>query len=295
MTKATLYLALIGTAALPAFCSADLTVGQFGDNGWYSGDTRSNTGANLLGTNDTHAGYPGTHTTADDTQIEKQIKFMHEGDDALDSTGADPGAGPLGSLNGLGYVRLDGTDQNAGKSTISIFNGTPGGFGSSSSLLGANFTASFAYFSHPNPTFRTPALAISIFGTDGGFYTLAFVDPGNVADTWETPVVNYTNGGWTLHGTGTGNNITKTLSDWAADATWGSKLYGNGAFVYEAGFNIGSSQRNNVTYIDWFQSSAFQGGQRVDFQGAAVPEPASLTAIALGGLALLRRRKNRKA
>lgn len=294
MAKTFLYLALIGTAAVPALSSADLTVSQFGDNGWYSGDTRNAAGTNLLGLNDTHPGYAGTHTAADDTQIQTQIKFMNEGEDQLDASGIDPGPAPIGSLGGLGYVRLDGTGSNSGKSTISIFDGVAGGFGASSDLLGANFTASFAYYNHPDPTFRTPALAISIFGSNSVAYTLAFVDPGNVANTWETPTVNYTTGGWTLHGPGTGNNITQTLAQWQADATWGNDLYGAGAFVYEAGFNIGSGQRQNVTYIDWFQSSAFEGGQRVDFQGAPAPEPASLTALALGALVLLRR-KLRKA
>src|SRR4051812_15896767 len=118
--------------------ASTLVVNGFGAGGWYSWDTRNTSGAQLVGTNDTHPfgptyfGVPAS--AASDTAIEKQIIFMGEGQTVNTENGNPPPApSPTGSLNSLGYVRLEGTSSNSGKSDISYVN--TGGIAPSNDLL----------------------------------------------------------------------------------------------------------------------------------------------------------------
>lgn len=252
--------------------AATLGVYKLGDHGWISGDTRATTGL-----------------PANATEIAEQIVFMGEGQNVVDAAGAFPGVGPSGSLGGLGYVRLDGTNANPGKSDISIY----GDFGSTEALLAPAFNLTFRYFNDPNPTNRTLGAGIGVLGEDGLIYALSYVDSNAIYNVWETSTINsssllrlYNNGA-------PGSSVSKTLADWEADSTWGSILFGDDARIIRFGFNLGSDQRNNLAYLDWMQSNLINGGDVVDFRDAAlapvVPEPASMAVwsmLALSGAAV---------
>src|SRR6218665_2465433 len=92
-------LAAVVLGAATAASATPLVIAGLGANNWTSGDTRNNTGAQ-----------------ATQAQIDAQIKFLAEGVIVADAAGVLPDAPPSGSLGGLGYLRLDGTDNNLGKS-----------------------------------------------------------------------------------------------------------------------------------------------------------------------------------
>jgi hypothetical protein len=258
-----------------------LVVNGFNVNGWGSWDTRDPSGVNLRGTSDSLPGNTGTYSGADDAQIAKQMIFMGEGQVVNDASGATPPASPTGSLNGLGYVRLDGTSSNSGKSDISYVNLASGGIASTSALSDPGFSASYTYFPQSNPTSREPGLNLGVTGTDSNSYIFAYVQPTYTPNAWNTASVDSSTSLFTLHGPGApASNLT--LQQWAADATWGPILFGTGADVFRLGFNIGSGQKNGLIYLDYLSTSILNGGNTIDFQ--AVPEPST---IVLSTLALL--------
>ncbi len=260
--------------------ASPVTVNQFGASGWYSSDTRDASGTNLYGKGDTQPYLIALHgaVSGDDAKIEQQIAFV---------------PGPAGSLDGKGAVRLYATDQNQGKANLSVANTTTNGFGAGTALLDPNFNASFRDYNQPVPTSRTLGLSISLFDGVSGVYTFSYLNPTNNAYTWQTFTANKNSATWRLYGTGAfgkapGGNKTQSLDDWANDATFGSVL-SRDYHIFEIGFNLGSYQRNNYTYVDWFQSNLVNGGSMVDFQAAAqsVPEPGVLPLFGTGLLAII--------
>lgn len=281
---------LCAAAALTALSgmaqAAPVVINSLGVAGWESGDTRAANGA-----------------AANAAQIAAQIKFLGEGQIVADAAGAMPTASPTGSLNGNGAVRLDGTNNNLGKSDIGFLNAN--GLAAASALTSTQFSSSYRAYSDPNETLRTVGFGIAVsnglsncgaLGTAACYYTFAHIDPNtNPANpnTWLTETVTASSGAFALYGaTGAGapggGGPSKTLTEWAADATWGFLFDDvNDYDVVRVNFNIGSSSRNGLVYVDWVQSTLLNGGDMIDFVAAdvgAVPEPGSL---ALAGLALV--------
>ncbi len=252
--------------------AAPITVNGLGEHGWVSGDTR-----------------PPAGGPASPAQIAAQIKFLGEGQNVADAAGGLPGNSPAGSLNGAGYVRLDGTNQNAGKSDISTF----GNFGPASALLSNSFSFSFSYYNDSNPTQRTLGMNIEL--SNGNIF--AYLNPSHNFDAWNTASIDQNTDAFRLYGPGgPGAAETRSLAEWAADPAW-AHLFTSGLDITRIGFNLGSSQRSNLAYLDWAQTNLLNGGDLIDFQDAElaeVPEPASLAVWSLMGVAGLAYRWRRK-
>lgn len=296
-------LVLLAGSTFSANAATEVVAG-FGQNGWYSWDTRNTSGTTLNGTNDTSPGMTstllgrsvGSPSTANDTSIEQNIMFMGEGtvaNDNGDAAGNPPPASPLLSLNGLGYVRLDGTGSNSGKSDISYVD--TNGFAAASALLDPNFNVTYRYYIQPQNTFRTLGLNIAL--TDAAkdnVYIFAYSDPA-AAPNWNTSIADNNSSLFTLFANGTSVAGSKTLSAWSTDPTYGSIIFGGNESVFRLGFNLGSGQRDNLQYLDWMSTSLLNNGDIIDFQAVqAVPEPATwFAALLVAGSVLgprLRRR-----
>lgn len=191
-------------------------------------------------------------TAADDIAIQQQIQFV---------------SGPAGSTFG-GAVSLDGTSGNSGKSSISVID--TAGFDAASNLL-TTFNATYQGYDLPNPTSRNLGFKLGIestqWGTGAGQSQNGFTairsgesawdlilvySDSSSANTWTTVNLSPILGTWQLFRQAgnpffsTPPSTTMTLTQWAADPTWGPLLFGPGARVTSIQFGLGSSQRQSI-------------------------------------------------
>ena len=274
--------------------AATVNVGAFGDQGWYSDDTRATSGTNttndLVGTNNTHAGKPGqTPTLADDAAIASQIQFVNNAPESVNA------------------LKLSfGTGTASGKATVSTIN-TDSGFATGDWRNG--FFANLRLFRETN---TNTTLKIGIQSTNWalsqvGFTAtrsgesvwdldLVYTGAGITTGSWQTAGITSSTGTWNLFDqsgnlfyTPPGNSLSLTLDQWAADATWGSRLFGAGAKVTSIQIGAGSFSVASSAYVDFLETSLLNNGDRVDM----VPEPTSIIALVggLGSLLAFRRRR----
>jgi hypothetical protein len=272
--------------------AATQLVGDFGNGGWYSWDTRTDTGTALNGSSDTSPSINstllgravGSPSAADDTTIGKQIVFMDEGQTVNDAAGNVRPAGPTTSLGGLGYVRLDPRNSNSGKSDLSYVD--TNGIAPASALITPDFDATYRYYIEAGLSFRTVGLNIALTNASlSNLYIFAYVqgdlnapslNPPPTIAGWNVASVTANTGEFSLFVSGMGNVGYNTLTGWANDPTYGPQIFGGSESVFRVGFNMGSGQQNGLNYIDWLQTSLLNGGDMIDFVGpSAVPEPAT--------------------
>lgn len=269
----------VGVCFASVAAAQTIYVNNFGAAGWYSDDTRSDAGTNLIGLNYTHPSLQnGQGTEQDDLAISQVLSFTSSFSGAADTR------------FGLGALRINGGTQNAAKSTISIID-TATGFASASSMLSDDFYATYRAYNEPNPTTRTASLRFGIQSTkwsnsQNGFtaartgegtWDLILVYTGlNEQNAWTQHTLSATEGTWRLYFQagnsyfGTRPNVEKTLAEWAADETYGQLLFGDGAVITNVQFGLGSEQRNNNTYIDYLQTNLLYDGGLIKFVDSSV-------------------------
>jgi hypothetical protein len=256
-------------AAVAALClaplgaaQAEIVVNARGVAGWESTDTR------VAGVNAT--------TNPD---IDSRIQFA---------------AGPAGSDGSLKLISPASND----KATLAYVD--TNGLGGL-----ANFTASYRWFKDSPVGAPAPALKLGIRTSDFGATPASSrigennwdkimvyepYDNPDVANTpvgsWVTQTITANSGTWSMFNRTPPGGVVNpphsslTLSQWLADATWGTRL--TGGVVVDVALGIGSGNANTVGYVDWLETSAIAGGERINF--TAIPEPATL---ALAGAALI--------
>jgi hypothetical protein len=140
-------------AMAPVAVSQNIYVNDFGVAGWYSDDTRSDAGVDLVGLNYTHAAVQdGRGSETDDSAIRTFLDFT-----------SDFAGGPS-TWQGLGALRIYSGTQNEAKSSISMIN-TDVGFASAGELLKGDFYATYRAYNAPSPTSRSVAFRLGIQST----------------------------------------------------------------------------------------------------------------------------------
>lgn len=262
--------ALLAISATSGFTQNYVT--SFGDFGWYSDDTRDGSvsatnGANeLLGLNYTHASY-GAGTAEADLKIAERIAWESPA---------------FGTPNGLGALRLSTLTPSTGrlsngKATLSLVNATTG-FAEASTLTQSSFFGSLTYY---NPATAQLALRIDIQSTlwngpqptnilGEDTWDLALVYVGSGTGAWRTDTINSTTGLWSVYKAGNASFSGalpegKTLQQLADDATWGARLFGEGAKISNIQLGVGSSSANRTGYASALQLSFLNGGRPYEF------------------------------
>ncbi|MGN6370528.1 MAG: hypothetical protein ACTHN5_19915 [Phycisphaerae bacterium] len=312
MVKATLAVlcAVSFGLASPVAKGNTLYVNDFGMGGWSSWETRDGGGTLLIGSTDSSADAASYFNTAGtssmDAKIEKQIIFMDSGKSAKSASQTFTFTGPSGSLNGDGYVRLDGTSGANGKSDLGYADLQ--GIAAASVLQDSSFAAAYRYYLQPYSSSGHPLqMTIAVHGTDGSDYTLTYIQSGSV-NGWNSVSISADSGLFALtkKGAGAVGGPSKTLQGWSGTSPYGPALFGPTASIFRVGFSIGKDQQNVEEYLDWAQITLLNGGDMIDFVGpstvvlsdtpAAAPLPTSAgmggVLLAMAGVGIFLRRRS---
>jgi hypothetical protein len=224
------------------------------------------------------------------------------------SIGVAPAGGPLPS--GAAKLTTDGT--NASKTEVSVADT----YGKAASLAGG-ISLHYSYFKDTvngnaavTPSIKLTFLNSTYGSTPGndGYVTLIYEPYWNPLgslvpfQTWTPVDIDYTTGlFWTTAGfgqpNGAGGPPLKTLADWVTtfDASSGNAF--SAADLIQLSVGIGSYTPNQVGYFDDVRLSiartTYDASYDFEATSTQVPEPGSLTLVALGliGVAALRRKK----
>lgn len=208
--------------------------------------------------------------------------------------------------NGSLWFKTDGGSSE--KSEFAISRGFDGS-GNAAGVLGtfdtlSALSADMFTLSSPGSGNQNPILRVELFSaTDNKFGQLIFdtawtpshsptftYNQWNSMDIFANPSSTWLRASGTInttYGPGAVNNGERTLSDWQ------SILNGKGYVVTSINMGVGTW---NVPYegaIDNL-SYGFTGGSSANYNFEAVPEPASMFALGLGALGLIRKRKAAK-
>ncbi len=214
-----------------------------------------------------------------------------------------------------GVLKLTTADDVNDKVEIATFDD----YGLASSTLNS-IGLSFSYYKETVPggnAFAAPALRIAIFnpsgtgsGIDDSYGQLVYEPywnqpgggaPAAPADAWQTVSIDPdtgngfgdASGGWWWTGgfgiaNAAGGPPLRSLAEWedafvaAADPDFAD------ARVVGFSFGLGSYNLDNIGYVDDFAITGTDANATYDF---VIPEPTSLTLLAIGGLTMLRRRR----
>lgn len=285
---AALGLSLASATAQNATAVADFGDGGFG-TGWQSDDTRNSAGDHIKN-NSTHL--PLSSATLDPTAVAAQINWRDF----------------YGSRGNLGGLWLNGTSSGSGKSSISVVD-TIAGLDASGTALGSGFQAIYRWqntdtvdagvavkFGVQSASFNATQTSYVQTRSGEAAWDLLLVydptEPGNLPgntvtnNAIVTTFINQTtgkfylfgqaghNGYWTSNSSASGGIAppgftAKTLSEWAADPTWGTLLFGGGAKVSDTQFGIGSGNANASGTVDWASVSFLNSGSIIDFTDAS--------------------------
>jgi hypothetical protein len=195
-------------------------------------------------------------------------------------------------------VRVTTTANTADKAEIY----TAGNFGLASSTLNAiNLGYNFYKTASPGAEAPAPAIKLTVQGTGSGdnFGQLVYepyINPtfnNPTPDTW-TPVsitptsgLFWWTGGYEI-GSSAGGPPYRTLSDWALAFAASDPADFPGASVTAITVGLGS---NNVNQVNYFDNVSVNVPSIINTTYDFVPEPASLSLLAFGGVALLGRRR----
>lgn len=220
--------------------------------GWWSDDTRNQSGGWLNGKTETVPYYYGPGTPAGTRQGDEAIDLQIQFGDFYPGSDADGGV-----------VRLWPTNENAGKASIGTFNSA--GLATTLSLL-SGFDASYRLYVDPDPTLRTPVFRLSFVAPGSAQGSFGHFHTPTPPDSWTTVSLDE-NSLWAVSLVGQGwiddsAANPKTMAQWAAAHP---EFFGPGAIVFATGFNIGSSQRQCYVGVDWLETSLVNGGDRIDF------------------------------
>jgi len=285
---AALGLSLASATAQNATAVADFGDGGFG-TGWQSDDTRNSAGVHITN-NSTH--FPLNSATLDPTAVAAQINWRDF----------------YASRGNLGGLSLNGTSSGSGKSSISVVD-TIAGLDASGTALGSGFQAIYRWqntdtvdagvavkFGVQSTSFNATQTSYVQTRSGEAAWDLLLVydptEPGNLPGNTVTnnaiiaTFINQTtgkfylfgqaghNGYWTSNSSASGGIAppgftAKTLSEWAADPTWGTLLFGGGAKVSDTQFGIGSGNANASGTVDWASVSFLNSGSIIDFTDAS--------------------------